>query len=137
MGTKSTQRCLTTYPHSIAPVQGRLTGLNPRPVVRIVFALASNESGIQFPAVDKSPNEFTAFDIWYAGLSCFPVVDQDDLASYQVLLERSLQPHDAFDLGELAKDEFLDEETRQDRGLRRRRIAALTMDRDGHRQLHL
>jgi len=109
----------------------------PRPVIRMVFALASKESDIDFPKVDESCNEFTAFDIWCAGLSCFPVVGKDDLASYQILLERSLRPHDAFDLGELVKDQYLDDETRQVRGLRRRRIAALTMDHDEHRMLHL
>ena len=109
----------------------------PRPVIRMIFALASQESGVHFRDVDKTCNEFTAFDIWFAGLSCFRSVDEDDLASYQVLLDRSLQPHGAFVLEELAEDEYLQDETRQLRGAQRRKIAALTMEEAEHHWLHL
>ena len=53
------------------------------------------------------------------------------------LLERSLPPRDAFNLGELSEDPYVDDETMQVRGLQRRRIAALTSDEDGHRWVHL
>jgi len=109
----------------------------PRPVIRMVFALASQESEVLFQEVDETCDEFTAFDIWCAGLSCFRSVDEEDLASYRVLLDRSLEPHHAFVLDELADDEYLLDETRQLRGLRRRRVAALSMDDDGHHCLHL
>jgi hypothetical protein len=111
-------------------------GSTPRPVIRMIFALASQESEVHFLKASESCNEFTGFDIWFSGLSCFGSVHKDDLVSYQVLLDRSLRPHDAFDLGELVRDEYLDDETRQVRGLRRRRIAALTMDDEEHRWLH-
>jgi hypothetical protein len=62
-----------------------------RPIIRMIFALASQESEVQFQEVDETCDEFTAFDIWCAGLSCFPSVGED-LASYQVLLDRSLEP---------------------------------------------
>jgi len=114
-------------------------GSTPRPVIRMVFALASQESEVHFPEVSESCNEFTGFDIWCAGLSCFRSVNKDDLASYQVLLDRSLQPHDAFDFSESVKDEYryLDDETRQARGHRMRRMAPLTSDEDEHHLLHL
>jgi hypothetical protein len=109
----------------------------PRPVIRMIFALASRESEVHFPTADKTCDEFTAFDIWCAGMSCFRSVDEGDLGSYRVLLDRSLQPHDAFVLGELAKDKYLQDETRHVRGARRRRIAALTMVDEEHHRLHL
>jgi hypothetical protein len=108
-----------------------------RPVIRMVFALASQESEVKFREMDETCGKFTAFDIWCAGLSCFGSVDEEDLASYKVLLDRSLEPQHAFILGELAKDKYVLDETKQLRGLRRRRIAALTMDNDGHHCLHL
>jgi hypothetical protein len=108
----------------------------PRPIIRMIFALASQESKVQFQEVDKTCNKFTAFDIWCVGLSCFPSIGED-LASYQVLLDRLLEPQHAFILGELAKDKHLLNETKRLRGLWRWRIAALTMDNDGHHCLHL
>jgi hypothetical protein len=71
------------------------------------------------------------------GLSCFRSVDEEDLASYKALLGCSLEPHHAFVLGELAKDKYLLDETRWLRGLRRRRMAALTMEDEEHHCLHL
>ena len=116
-------------------------GSAPRPVIRMVFALASSNSCVLFPEVRERPrtrnhDNFTAFDIWCAGLSSFKNVD-GDLASYKILLDRSLQPHDAFELGELKDDDCLDDATRESRGRRRRRMAALTMLHDEHRQLHI
>jgi hypothetical protein len=71
----------------------------PRPVIRMVFALTSQESGVCFWTVDNTCGEFTAFDIWCTGLSCFHSVDKEDLVSYKVLLYRSLEVQHAFDLG--------------------------------------
>jgi hypothetical protein len=112
-------------------------GSTPRPVIRMMCALASQECEVHFPKVSESCSDFTGFDIWCAGLSCFRSVDKDDLASYQALLRRSLQPHDAFNLGESVKDRYVHDETRHVRGLRRRRVAALTSDDAEHRWLHL
>ena len=114
----------------------------PRPVVRMVFALSSSKSGARFPDSEMRERSHTryhdastAFDIWCAGLSSFKNIDKD-LNSYQILLDRSLQPHDAFELGELKGDEYLDATIRESRGRRRRRIAALTMPDNKHLQLH-
>ena len=45
----------------------------PRLVIRMVFALASWQNGMNFPNPRRyephHPNEFTAFDVWCAGLS--------------------------------------------------------------------
>jgi hypothetical protein len=111
----------------------------PKPVIRIVFALASREAGITFPkAREREPHRadpFTAFDVWFAGLSTatFKHID-GDLESYQSLLERSLRPHDAF---ELKDDMEVDEETRQLRVSIRRRMAPLTTTDSGHEEIHL
>jgi len=99
---------------------------NSRPVIRIVFALASEKASVMIarPHQHHRPDEFTSFDIWCAGLSAdtFPVIS-NDLVPYRELLDRSLQPHDAFELKEIAK---LDEEVRVARGDQRRRMAVLT-----------
>jgi hypothetical protein len=60
----------------------------------------------------------------------------DDLDPYQVLLERSLQPHDVFELKEV-DDPFLDGSTRKNRGYRRRQMAALTMSHEAHTSIWL
>lgn len=105
-----------------------------RPVIRIVFALASKEAGVTFPTARKRElhhaDEFTSFDVWCAGLSAdtFGCVG-DDLAPYKELLDRSLHPHDAFQLKEI---DGLDDDTRVGRGTQRRRMAPLTSDEPGH-----
>jgi uncharacterized protein YwbE len=126
----------------LCPFRVRLfdKGFTPRPVIRMVFALASPKSGVCFPEVreprTRHYDDSTAFDIWCAGLSSFKNIGED-LASYQILLNRSLQPHDAFELGEFKNDEYLDAATRKSRGGRRRRMAALTLLHEEHHQLHL
>ena len=103
-----------------------------RPVIRIVFALASEKAGVLFPdpleREDDHADEFTSFDIWCAGLSAdtFRFIG-DDLAPYKKLLDRSLRPHDAFEF----KDAGLDKETKAARGNQRRRMAVLTTDDSG------
>ncbi|KAI0248421.1 hypothetical protein BJV78DRAFT_1236581 [Lactifluus subvellereus] len=77
----------------------------PLPVIRMVFALGSDQPGVLFPAVLGRRNHdgrFTAYD----------------------LLQRSLQPHDVYDLKE-TKDQCLDEATRSARGSLRRRMEPL------------
>jgi len=69
-------------------------GDEPLPVIRMVFALGSDECGIKFPPQDKSDQagKFTSYDIWCAGLSrdTFACVG-DELHWYQSLLKRSLR----------------------------------------------
>jgi hypothetical protein len=110
----------------------------------MVLALASSEAGVNFPEAPERErhhgDRFTAFDVWIAGLSTasFRHID-DDLGAYQKLLDRSLQPHDAFELKRGDKNFFekLDEETQKSRGTARRRMAPLTMTEDAHNCLHL
>jgi hypothetical protein len=83
----------------IFPEDGPVT---PKPVIRLVFALGSPEAGVVFPEraeSDRDPDAFTTFDIWLAGLSTdtFGQIG-GDLAAYHALLDRSLRPHDAFEL---------------------------------------
>jgi len=111
----------------------------PKPVIRIVFALAAVDDGVDFPDARQRErhryDNFTAFDLWCAGLGpkAFKHID-GDLKSYQHLLERSLRPHDAFDL---QGEEKGHEETRLLRGSLRRRMAPLTTDGDAHHAIHL
>jgi hypothetical protein len=73
---------------------------------------------------------FTAYDVWCVGLSPETFKDiGDDLTSYHALLQRSLQPHDVYDLKE-TKDGFLDEPTRRARGSRvmKKKVEYLLMD---------
>ena len=115
------------------PEDGPSTTVNPKPVIRLVFALASSEAGVVFRegAVPQShPDAFTAFDIWLAGLSTatFRHIG-GDLASYHTLLERSMRPHDEF---ELLDDPLMCQETRKLRGSHRRRTAPLASSRPDH-----
>jgi hypothetical protein len=111
----------------------------------MVFALASQEHTVHIRsrgehAATRSGgfDKITAFDIWCAGLSSdtFQVNEKDDVSAYELPLERSLQPHDAFELGE-TNDWDMDKETRAKRGRRRREMAALTRSDVEHHSIHL
>ena len=69
-------------------------GDEPLPVIRMVFALGSDECGITFPSQEKSGlgGRFTSYDVWCAGLSpsTFACIGKDQ-SSYQALLKRSIQ----------------------------------------------
>ncbi|KAF8492187.1 hypothetical protein F5888DRAFT_1619276, partial [Russula emetica] len=125
---------LGLFPDKVDPV-------DPKPVIRIVFALAAIDAGVDFPEARQRDHhrhdEFTAFDVWCAGLGdkAFKHID-GDLGSYRLLLERSLRPHDAFKLQDGGKGPEHDE-TRRLRGSLRRRMAPLTTDDDAHHAIHL
>jgi hypothetical protein len=74
-------------------------------------------------------------NVWCAGLGdeAFKHIDAD-LASYRLLLERSLRPHDAFHLPDDGEGHA---ETRLVRGSLRRRMAPLTTVDDAHHAIHL
>jgi len=110
-------------------------GLSPMPVIRMVFALASEEPNVLFPLPHSRATEFTAFDIWCAGLSSFKNIE-NDIEAYRILLGRSLQPHGAFKL-EDTTDLHLDQNSKASRGCRRRTMAALTMGDACHCQPHV
>ncbi len=105
----------------------------------MVLALASRVDGVAFPDARQREHDygdsFTAFDVWCAGLSneSFKHVD-DDEAWYRILLERSLRPHDGF---ELQDDPEVDKEAKQSRGAVRRRMAPLTTDDAAYHGIHL
>ncbi|KAI0299888.1 hypothetical protein BC826DRAFT_716613 [Russula brevipes] len=103
-----------------------------RPIIRMVFALGSDEPGVLFPISTDQPHDFTAFDVWCAGLSSatFNHIGGDE-GSYKLLLQRSLQSRHAFDLGKM-DDNDADDETRERKGFLRRRLAALTSSKPGH-----
>ncbi|KAF8478742.1 hypothetical protein DFH94DRAFT_751903 [Russula ochroleuca] len=86
---------LGIFPDSDVPLT------TPKPIIRLVLALASPEAGVVFREGKSmlgqhQDHPFTAFDIWLAGLSTntFRQID-GDLVPYQILLRRSLRPHDA------------------------------------------
>ena len=111
------------------------------PVIRLVFALAAINAGVDLPKARQCDHhhfdEFTALDVWCAGLgdTAFKHVD-NDLRSYQLLLDRSLRPHDVFDLQDGGKSSGHDD-ARRLRGPFRRRVALLTTDNDAHHAICL
>jgi len=142
----------TTYTNEIKPklfnaMDPFLVGLfpegrSPRPVIRVVFALASPKSAVVLSNNSRTrephhPDGFTAFDIWCAGLSndTFRHIG-DDVMPYKVLLERSLKPHDAFDLEEIDPQPPMEQDVKLMRGRRRRRMAALVMTEEAHSSIH-
>jgi len=114
-----------------------------KPVIRLVFALASPEPAVIFRTWPENRHHFDfegdqliTFDIWLAGLSCetFRQIQEGDLQPYKQLLERSLIPHDAFKLKEEPNE--IGEVARQARGPRRRRMAPLALPGRGHHGIH-
>ena len=67
----------------------------PLPIIRMVFALASQKSAVKFDRSDQpgkrtyTPGGFTSYDIWCAGASSetFPIMGTDESA-YRRLLDR-------------------------------------------------
>jgi hypothetical protein len=108
----------------------------PLPIIRMVFALASEKPGVFFPP-SRGPGEFTAFDVWCAGLSSetFKGIG-DDLTSYHALLQRTIQYHDVYDLKE-TKDRGMDTGTRNARASLRRRMEPLGDEGDAHNSCHI
>ncbi|KAF8311127.1 uncharacterized protein EI90DRAFT_3098004 [Cantharellus anzutake] len=110
-----------------------------KPVIRVVFDLASPEPAVvfrQWPEVQHHFSGFTTFDIWLAGLSCktFKQIQEADLESYQILLERSLMPHDALSL----KDEpNVGEKARQGKEASRQSMVPLILPGLSHHGIHL
>ena len=107
-------------------------GKRPRPIIRMVFALTSQENGVLFlnqgVREPQHPDKFTAFDVWCEGLSSNTFNNiGEGLESYRVLLDRSLQPFDTFDLNE-TKYPKTDPATKEKRWLQRQKIAALVSD---------
>ena len=107
---------------------------DPLPVIRMVFALASED-----PRVTVAPHPsrhsghgFTAYDIWCAGTSpkTFGCIGTD-LSSYRHLLERSLQVNQAYDLVDV-QEEYADAGAVSKRGAARRRVRALAGSGDDH-----
>ncbi|KAN0102363.1 hypothetical protein V8E52_012017 [Russula decolorans] len=116
----------------------RKVALNLKPVIRIVFALASPEPAIVFRDRPKKRHHFdgfTAFDIWLAGLSdkAYRQIEDEDLVHYQTLLERSLVPHDAFELKDVP---HIGEEAKKSRGARRRKMVPLIFPEHAHHSIH-
>ncbi|SRR6266849_4427021 len=114
----------------------------PKPVIRLVLALSSPEAGIIFPERASHLNSFTAFDIWLAGLSTdtFQHIG-GDLKSYEALLERSVRPHDAFEMLNEPRVERLGnpragEQSKEFRAANRRRMAPLMLPKPGYHEIH-
>jgi len=109
-------------------------GATPLPVIRMVFALASNTARAHSPVVGirnkRFASSFTAYDIWCAGLSPETFRDMGpDLEAYKILL---VQTQGAFDIC----DEYDDDLTIEARGMQRRRIAPLSAPADAHNSIH-
>jgi hypothetical protein len=126
-----------TTPAGSTQKKRRVT-VDPKPVIRIVFALASPEPAVVFktrPEKQHHFDKFTTFDIWLAGLSnkTYRQVEDGDLVHYQTLLERSLAPHDAFELQDVP---HIGEEAKKSRGARRRKMVPLAFPEHAHHSIH-
>jgi hypothetical protein len=102
--------------------------VDTKPVIRLVFALASPEPAVVFrtrPAYKHHFEEFTTFDIWLAGLSnkTFKQIKDADLEHYKTLLERSLTPHDAFEMQDV---QGIGKRAKKSRGRCRQKMAPLS-----------
>jgi len=115
-----------------------------KPVIRLVFALASPEPGVTLrmrPEKRHHPepedDQLATFDIWLAGLSSetFKSMQEGDVQPYKTLLERSLMPHGAFKLQE--ERNKISEAARKVRGPCRRRMAPLALPGCSHHGIHL
>ncbi|KAN0102510.1 hypothetical protein V8E52_011873 [Russula decolorans] len=109
-----------------------------KPVIQIVFALASPEPHIVFKARPEKLHHFeglTTFDIWLAGLSdeTYKQIEDKDLVHYRTLLECSLAPHDAFEFTDV---QHISEEAKKSRGAQRWKMAPLTFPQDAHHSIH-
>jgi hypothetical protein len=131
---------LGMFPEEGSPTTVTVT---PKPVIRLVLALASPEAGVVFreqPERTKSRRDtsFTAFDIWLAGLSTATygkIGDASDLDAYRALLDSSLRPHwhGGF---ELMEDPHVGDAAKKLRGSRRRRVAPLTLSHPDHKSIY-
>lgn len=133
---------LTTETETLAEPKKKkrkMTPIQTKPVIRMVFALASPEPAIVFRERAKAKDhldEFTAFDIWLAGLSdqTFKQIQGADLESYEKLLKHPLPPHDTFEL----KDSLgFKDKARNLRRARRQRMAPLTLPGADQYDIHL
>ncbi|KAA1476427.1 hypothetical protein DENSPDRAFT_510988 [Dentipellis sp. KUC8613] len=108
----------------------------PLPIIRMVFALASEKARIAcndrpldpFPARKRGLQKFTAYDIWCAGVTneTFKVVTVESALSYQSLLLRSRSLVNPYTPGAHESD------TKDPRGLARRRMHPGVTMQDEH-----
>ena len=95
-------------------------GQRLRPIIRVAFALTSQENGVLFHNQHAQglnlPDKLTAFDIWCGGLSRNTFNTGEDLEPYRILLDCSLRPSDTFDLVETDYCPTQSRRTREDFG---------------------
>jgi hypothetical protein len=125
----------TRKPKKVRPVA---VPVDAKPVIRMVFALASPKSAIVFrdrPRTRRNWNGFTTFDIWLAGFSgeTFWQTDSADLKHYKTLLDRSLTPHDAFELKDIPGTGKI---AKKSRIADRRGMAPLAFRKSAHHHIH-
>jgi hypothetical protein len=113
-------------------------GDQPLPIIRMVFALGSDKCGIAIAPQPESGHDgdFTAYDIWCAGMSTetFACV-LDDRTSYEQLLLWSLQANQAYNLVDIPKL-FTTEASVISRGDARRRLRALAGPELAHNDIY-
>jgi hypothetical protein len=119
----------------------------PRPLIRMVLALGSDAASVLIAPPHEDDQDadsddhhpFTSFDIWCAGLSpdTFKNISPD-LDLYRQLLRWSKRTKydDAIEL-RVTGDHHLDDVTRRQRELLRRRMTGLVMFDDDHRSSHV
>jgi hypothetical protein len=92
-------------------------GMEPLPIIRMVFALASKTSAVKnvlsgrtSPRLASNPDAFTSYDIWCAGVDrkTFPLID-NDLSAYPQLLKRARFPDQEYDISRVHDVEYPEE----------------------------
>ncbi|KAI0300779.1 hypothetical protein BC826DRAFT_619486 [Russula brevipes] len=73
----------------------------PRPIIRMVFALASDTCEVKYTKSKIRSDDFTAYDFWCGGLDTetFPLIDDEDRLPYQHLLARTRDHGKPYDVG--------------------------------------
>ena len=96
-------------------------GMDPRPIIRMVFALASEVDVVKYadgpPRTTRTTqssqklDKYTSYDIWCAGISqkIFPVIRDNEVTPYRQILDRTRFPGQEYAVGKIHKIKYPDE----------------------------
>jgi len=110
-----------------------------RPIIRMVFALASDTCGVTYVTPghhtprNASGGLFTTYDFWCRGLdtSTFPLIDNENRSAYQQLLARTRKGDQVYDVRS-EKVDYSEEVTKAKSALLRQFDPLLEKDHKSH-----
>jgi hypothetical protein len=114
----------------------------PLPIIRMVFALASKEDAVKYVVSSHTaqhpqrPDTYTSYDVWCAKISqkTFPVIGDDELTSYQQILDRIRFPGQGHALSKIHEMTYPPEVEEKKAGLLHCLDAPVERERDVHRE---